>query len=674
MSGRSLKASGYSQLRPVLLLLAIAVVVPTLCLLWFMTQAVKNERLAIRQKLVSVYENKLTEAVQKANDVWLQNQKFLDSRRAGAHPYQTLLSVVSDNGYDGLIIYDATGKRTYPLLSTDIDKQIELDEEFSEAWQLEFDEQKFYRAAELYEQKAYSGSNYVRLASIVGKSRCLAKLGRLDEAIDKCKRAAFSSLENQADANVLVLIGNARLLLMKFSEQDTKYTSLFEETFEKLLSMIYATNKAGVALPADHNLFLAQKILKILTEAPSLEDDTSNISTPIQKLIAAEEHSIGVAEYFPTAADFDNWQTNQLRRFRVGKEFVYGLYHKTSTETLLLLLSQENIALTLSDYENTFKGSDAAYRILDDSGHLITGLAQPKGEPFITAHLGEYFPGWKTELYFEDGNIFEKAASKQIALYTWAGVLVIVLILVAGGWAGQVIGKQIKLNRLKNDFIATVSHELKTPLASIRILVDTLLEGNYKDQEQVAEYLQLTSKENERLSRLIDNFLTFSRMERNKQVFEVVKTSPVAIASRAVEAVKTRFINKDRCEFDISIDENLPDVLADSDAMVTVLINLLENAYKYSCDEKRIVFKVFTENNQVYFQVVDNGIGMSRWSAKRIFDRFYQTNPSLSRSAEGCGLGLSIVKFIVDAHKGSVSVKSKPGKGSVFTVKLSVAT
>src|SRR4030042_5341260 len=118
----------------------------------------------------------------------------------------------------------------------------------------------------------------------------------------------------------------------------------------------------------------------------------------------------------------------------------------------------------------------------------------------------------------------------------------------AGLLALQVIGRQIRLNKLKNDFIATVSHELKTPLASMRVLVDTLLEGNYRDQQQVTEYLRLVSKENERLSGLVDNFLTFSRMERNKQAFEMLEVAPAAIARDAAEAIKTKF-SMGQCRF-----------------------------------------------------------------------------------------------------------------------------
>jgi signal transduction histidine kinase len=265
--------------------------------------------------------------------------------------------------------------------------------------------------------------------------------------------------------------------------------------------------------------------------------------------------------------------------------------------------------------------------------------------------------------------VFDQAANKQAAIYTWTGVLVVLLIFGSGAIAAQVVGRQMKLNRLKNDFIATVTHELKTPLSSMRVLVDTLLEGNYNDQQQATEYLHLISKENVRLSRLIDHFLTFSRMERNKQTFDMAKTDPAEIAKSAAEAVQTKF-NHENCKFTVTINEGLTPVLADKDAMVTVLVNLLDNAYKYSYDEKQIQLRVFGEEDFICFEVKDNGTGMTRRQIKKIFDRFYQTDSSLSRQAEGAGLGLSIVKFIVDAHHGSITVDSRPGKGSTFTVIL----
>ncbi len=255
-------------------------------------------------------------------------------------------------------------------------------------------------------------------------------------------------------------------------------------------------------------------------------------------------------------------------------------------------------------------------------------------------------------------------------VYLWMAGIVIFLMLLVTSLAAKAILKQARLNKLKNDFIATVTHELKTPLASTRLLVDTLIEGNYKDNKTADAYLRLISKENQRLTHLIDNFLTFSRMERNKQAFDMTQTSPAMIAEAAAGAMRTKFNNGCDCKFTIEIEKDLPDVYADKDAMVTVLVNLLDNAYKYSYDEKQITLRVFKADNQVCFAVKDNGIGMSKRQSKKIFERFYQADNSLARKTAGTGLGLSIVKFIVDAHKGKIEVKSQPGKGSDFVISL----
>ncbi len=250
-------------------------------------------------------------------------------------------------------------------------------------------------------------------------------------------------------------------------------------------------------------------------------------------------------------------------------------------------------ALTSIYMEMRLEQSGVSYRIIDNFGSYVWGFENPEKTAFMKAPLGRFFSGWHVEIFFKDFDIFEKTASKQAVVYMWTGLLAIGAMIAAGLLAVQIVGRQIKVNKLKNDFIATVSHELKTPLASMRVLVDTLLEGNYKDQQQVTEYLQLVSKENLRLSRLIDNFLTFSRMERNRQAFEIAGANPAAIASAAAEAIKTKF-SRGRCEFEVNINEDLPDVLADHDAMVTVLVNLLDNAYKYSYEDKHIELRVFS--------------------------------------------------------------------------------
>jgi signal transduction histidine kinase len=662
--------SGYGQFRWVVLLLAVAVILPTVCLLWFMNEVVKSERLVVRQKLTTFYKAQLAEVTGKVNDKWAESGRHLE-RRPSLSPYRQFAAAAGQNDYDGLIIYDDTGRRLYPVLSTDVATLPRPSEQFADAWEMEFVRQEYEQAAERYEQYANISDEQGRLAAYISKSRALAKLGDLDRAVAECRRwAAFSPLAETGDSRCLVLIANARLLLLSWIQGNPTYTQLYEETFRKLLALLYNANGAGYALPADQNLFVARRVLELGRVTGLLEKNADLLrGTTLERLIAAEECSILFAEQFPTLSAFDGWDADKLQPLRLGDASFYGIVHRTGRGTCAGLVSNANLILALADYADSFQDANVEYRIIDDTGRLIAGAGETAREPLAAGPLGSYFPDWTIHLFFRDNDVLKRAADEQVAVYTWTGVLFILIILASGTVAARSIGNQVRLNKLKNDFIATVTHELKTPLASMRVLVDTLLEGNYRDQQQVTEYLQLVAKENERLSRLIDNFLTFSRMERNKQAFQMRPASPVSIARTAAQAARTK-LSQGHCLFETDIPDELPAIHADHDAMVTVLVNLLDNAYKYSGDEKRIKLSVARDAAGISFRVSDNGVGIPRRSLRKIFRRFYQVDRSLSRRAEGCGLGLSIAKFILDAHQGTITVDSKPGQGSTFTVTL----
>jgi signal transduction histidine kinase len=658
--------TGYGQFRWVVLLLTVAVILPTICLLWFMSQAVRNERLVIRQRLVGVYRNRLEETVQKVREDWAKHCDQL-GQKPDALLYDQFIAATGPTGFDALVVYDELGRRIYPQLSSDSPPA--LAEPFADAWQAEFVDSDYAKAAQLYEQHGAGGN----LSAWIGQSRCLAKLGRTDEAIQVCRQVAFSPTEDTADATGLSLIANARLLMIGWMRSQPQYAGQLEETFDKLLAMLYRHNKAGIALPADQNLFLAGKVVQIAREAPAFAQRVQKAHNGmLARLMEAEGRSIALAGQFPTSILLAKWTPHTLHVIPEANGVTYGVLDDFPNRTYLALVSNETIQSVLDTFENSFRDEYIDYRIHDEANRSIAASVEPQVEPFATRAIGSGFPGWSIELFFKEGDVLEKAADHHIAVYTWTGILVIGLILASGALAAKSIGRQVKINRLKNDFIATVTHELKTPLASMRVLVDTLLAGHYREPGRVTEYLQLVSRENERLSRLIDNFLTFSRMERNKQAFRMELTDPGVIARTAAEAVKTKFA-KGTCDFAADIADGLPLVHADPDAMVTVLVNLLDNAYKYTYEEKRIRMDASAGDGAVRFVVSDNGIGIPRRALGRIFRRFYQVDRSLSRRAEGCGLGLSIAQFIVEAHNGSIRVDSRSGRGSTFTVTLPIA-
>ena len=669
-------SSGYGQLRWVIFLLAIAVILPTVCLLWFMGQAVENVRMAARQKLINLYTEKLETATPEVDSIWRQRATLVESRAKDEPLSNFMFSALSygrkERSACVLITYDNSGKLLYPIIDAE-QAEPNVPEEFESAWKLEFVERNFEKARRIYDKIADAATDdYVWRKATLGQARCEVGRGRIDLArLTYYRSAAYMRIDPGMSPASAALAAHARVMVadleMRDNQQNTAELDRLLYTAMQYRQM--SVYRRDLKMDSATRIFVLQKTIEMVERHTMAQEFAKNNRIEQAKwLLAAEQMASEVIERYPIADEIDDWSAGSVHRLDVPSE-MYGLYTTTGDKKFLLLRSGEDMQEDLEVFADSFDGSDVVYRVLDDSGAVVCGAAQPDEKAFLTAPVGTRTPDWKAELYFTGGDIFTKAAGRQVAIYTWAGVLVIVLILATGGFAGQAVTKQIRVNRLKNDFIATVSHELKTPLSSMRVLADTLLEGNYEDEEQATEYLQLICKENKRLSGLIDNFLTFSRMERSKQAFDMVKTSPVEIAQAAAEAVKTKF-NGGQCEFQVQITENLPDVLADQNAMVTVLVNLLDNAYKYSEDGRKVELRVLAGDGSVCFCVCDNGIGMSRRVAKRIFKRFYQVDRSLARRTEGCGLGLSIAKFIVDAHRGSISVDSKPGGGSIFMIKL----
>ena len=277
---------------------------------------------------------------------------------------------------------------------------------------------------------------------------------------------------------------------------------------------------------------------------------------------------------------------------------------------------------------------------------------------------GARLPGWQIGFSVLDSGALDAVARQRMATYLWIGYVAIAAIVVTGLIAGQYFRRQLRLARLKTDLVAAVSHELKTPLASMRVLVDALLEDESPEPRKTREYLELISGENLRLTRLIENFLAFARIERRRQRFEFAETDPNRVIQSASAAVR------DRVDVAIETDPDLPSLYGDEDALVSVLLNLLENAYKFTPSEKHISLRAYRDGASLIFAVKDNGIGIPPREQKRIFRKFYQVDQRLARETGGVGLGLSIVDYIVRAHGGAVRVQSRAGAGSTFLVSL----
>jgi two-component system phosphate regulon sensor histidine kinase PhoR len=246
------------------------------------------------------------------------------------------------------------------------------------------------------------------------------------------------------------------------------------------------------------------------------------------------------------------------------------------------------------------------------------------------------------------------------------------VVLIAGVWVVyRTVRHEMELAQLKSDFVSNVSHEIKTPLALIRMFGETLQMKRVRSEAKKQEYYDTIVQETERLTRLINNILNFSRMEAGKKEYHLESADLNTIVRDVLKNYSTHLENEG---FTVTsqIDGRLPSVNADGGAVAEALLNIIDNAVKYSREKKQLKIRTGRERSTVYVDVEDRGIGIDPLQQKRIFEKFYRVSSGLVQETKGTGLGLTLVRHIMDAHKGTVTLRSEVGKGSTFRLSIPI--
>jgi signal transduction histidine kinase len=306
-----------------------------------------------------------------------------------------------------------------------------------------------------------------------------------------------------------------------------------------------------------------------------------------------------------------------------------------------------------------------------ESTPLAASMGWDGGEPEVERNLEGAFPGLTLAIKLPGTTL---AALGQHFVHTSFLILGVISLLLTGGivMTHRNISREMALARLKSDFVSNVSHELRTPLSLIRLYAETLEMGRLKSPDKYQEYYSIIRKESERLSALINNILDFSRIEAGRKEYDFRQTDMRELVRNTLESYRYQ-IEQSGFAFEEKIAEDVPPLSVDREAMARSLLNLVNNALKYSQDQKYIGVNLFRDNGSVKLEVVDHGIGIPQVEQQKIFDKFYRVGDPLVHNTKGSGLGLSLVRHIVEAHGGEVSVDSVPGRGSKFTINLPVA-
>jgi len=307
----------------------------------------------------------------------------------------------------------------------------------------------------------------------------------------------------------------------------------------------------------------------------------------------------------------------------------------------------------------------------EDYRPFMTSPTWGTGEPEVAHSLDDPFKGLLLGIKFQ-GTTAEAIGRRWVTQsFLILGALSVLMI---GGLVltYRSVNKQVALARLKSDFVSNVSHELRTPLALIRLYAETLELGRITTSEKKNEYYSIIRKESERLTALINNILDFSRIEAGRKEYDFKETDIAELVRNTLDSYRFQ-IEQQGFALEEQIEPNIPKVRIDREAIARALVNLVNNALKYSDEEKFLGVKLYREQSVLKLEVIDRGIGIERNEQSRIFEKFYRTCDPLVHNTKGSGLGLSLVRHITEAHGGDVEVESTPGRGSKFTLKLPIA-
>jgi signal transduction histidine kinase/tetratricopeptide (TPR) repeat protein len=304
------------------------------------------------------------------------------------------------------------------------------------------------------------------------------------------------------------------------------------------------------------------------------------------------------------------------------------------------------------------------------SGKIIFGDERgAEVSPVFTDFFPENFPPWRVEVYLNESGVNEFFLYKNI--FFWIILALLLILFLGSGLIIHTIVQEVNLLNLKSDFIASVSHEFKTPLTAMGAILERLLGDEVSDPKKTREYYQILSHDSERLKRLVKNVLDFTKIEEDKKEYRLASTDIVNLVRREVQSFEKEH-EMDGYRVGITIDDDIPPVFADEEAMSQALHNILDNAAKFSVEEKNIHVEVSLEQNMVKITVRDKGVGIPENEQKKIFEKFYRGKQASSVAPTGTGLGLTLVKHIMEAHRGDVVVRSQLGEGSCVSLILPV--
>jgi len=479
-------------------------------------------------------------------------------------------------------------------------------------------------------------------------------------------------------------LGNQETAEVYWNANANNFGQTFQATFltpdeEKKLS-----GKQALSLDRNVNDFNSSS----LQNSSNLKAQSRVVNPQTQAQSPSPDNNL--SKITPAEAEFrqligDNTD-GMVARF-LQNELKLMFWHRLLSNPNLIFGTQVNLNQLRQEFFPLYQPDDQLRReilveVLNDKANPVADLSSPANthveldmkHPFVATEIGEALPHWEVAAYLVNPMQVQQAA-RTVTLTLGLLILLLIVAIGVGSWViVHCLNKELRLARQKTDFVSNVSHELKTPLTSIRMFSELLADARATEKDKQRTYLNIIAAEAARLTRLIDNVLDFSRMERGEKKYNFQPCDATEVARNAAETFRPH-LESSGFKFDSSLPDKPIPVQGDRDALSQIIVNLLSNAEKYSNGRKEISLQVERKETPVphaEIKVLDRGSGVPQGSEEKIFEKFYRAHDSLSSGIQGSGLGLTIARQIARAHGGNIVYEPREGGGSCFNLWLPI--
>jgi len=556
---------------------------------------------------------------------------------------------------------------------TIIPEQLNHTISLKEGIRLEFTDRKYQDALRFYHNKILKPTNPdEKIQALVASARLYSKMNQSDtakalyEEISKefpgsllngqIPIGLIAGLEilkiNQAKGENDEMRNNSRkcleLLLHPPSEYDENQFDLFYQSFKDIIPK---TDPVIDSLFAELDIQGARtdNLIRILTGQELIAPNSNNHFKGSNNAISSIP--VNSAELTALYLSVDKYNGTGTRIV-----IDFPVYLKSISERLIQKLDPD---------------SSISIKIEDNSGRLIFSRIIKESTGYLSFPFPENLPKLKLLLSENKPRFLTTLLKAGSGIYLFIFILIALLMVLGFVFIMYTINIELRLNKLKSEFISNVSHELKSPLTSIRMMTEMLHHHRVQTEERKSTYYAAMLEETEHLSHLIDNILDFSRIDDDRKKYDFTDLDLDELLLKFLESTRER-LPEPRIDIRYSRPDLIPAIKADRNAMLQVFYNLVDNAIKFSLTSRQIDISLFSKDDELVFCVKDYGIGISGKDQLKIFDRFYRGDEPQRMGIRGSGIGLTIVKQIVEAHKGHLTLESKPGEGSLFCVHLPV--